>query len=860
MYGGRIMKTMKGILAAILCSGMMVSSFDFSMIRAEGMNTHGSGSVLAFTSDVHNKVNNIAADRLSSWINMVAGKYGRIDYMGFCGDMAAASAAEDDYWDYTQEVIDTVDEKGIRACYTTGNHEFKPGNYVLTSNPAKDHFTVNGKGGEGQDFFIYCLGTQNLDYGTNYYESDQAADLLNDLKYIGNDRVIIVLTHYPLHSYSSPSKTRRVKNADLVIDALNEVVSNGTADPSDDRTVVLLWGHNHTLSDPHYDNVYTPGNSLIFSTSENSKEILFYYASAGCMSDSEYSSGSANINGKGLVITIKDNQPDFAYYDASGNNVTEGINYPPAPVTVTGVSLDTAEAAVETGSTVRLNAAVAPDNASFKDVQWSSSDETVAAVTDNGVVKGLAAGNAVIRVTGAENEEVYAECTVTVKDPVKPVISTVTDTGNGIQITWNKVEEAAKYRLYRKTGSGSWAKLTDTTSTTYTDKNAETGMTYSYRLRCIDSEGTVCSKYSEEKSLKFMALPVISTVTNTGAGLQVTWNKVEGAAKYRLYRKTESGSWAKLTDTKSTTYTDNTVQTGTTYAYRLRCIDSEGAVCSKYSAAKSLKFMAVPVISKAANTADGVSLTWKKVTGAVRYRVYKKTGTGSWKKLTDTDTLTYTDKAVTSGTVYSYRLRALNSSGEVISSYSEVKNITFVTAPKLTDRVNVVSGIRITWTKVTGAAKYQVYRKSGSNSWTLIGTATKVSYTDKNVQNGVQYRYRVRSVVADNSVSVYSNAEYRTCVGRPAISGLTNSAVGKMTVKWSKIAKASGYQIQYSTSSAFASGNKTVLVTGETAVSKVIASLTKGKTYYVRVRAYRTVSGAKVWSAWSGTETVKIKK
>ena len=374
-----------------------------------------------------------------------------------------------------------------------------------------------------------------------------------------------------------------------------------------------------------------------------------------------------------------------------------------------------------------------------------------------------------------------------------------------------------------------------------------------------------CSRCGDTKTESIpvkdmISAPVISAVTNTGTGIKVTWNKVSGASKYRLYRKTESGSWTKLTDTASTAYTDKNVQTGTTYAYRLRCIDSEGILCSKYSAARSLKFLLVPQITKTVNAADSVQVTWTKVKGAVRYRVYKKTGTGSWKKLTDTDALTCTDTAVKSGTVYTYRIRGLSSSGTVITSYSDMKQITFVKAPKQTERVNVVDAIKVTWTKVDGAAKYQVFRKAKSGSWTMIGTTTKVTYTDKDVQNGIQYRYKIRSVAAGNSVSVYSNTEYRTCVARPKVSGLTNSAAGKMTVKWTKIAKADGYQIQYSTSSTFASGNKTVLVKDGTAVSKVIASLTKGKTYYVRVRAYRTVTQKSVWSAWSEKAKLAIKR
>lgn len=87
-----------------------------------------------------------------------------------------------------------------------------------------------------------------------------------------------------------------------------------------------------------------------------------------------------------------------------------------------------------------------------------------------------------------------------------------------------------------------------------------------------------------------------------------------------------------------------------------------------------------------------------------------------------------------------------------------------------------------------------------------------------------------------------------------------NASKGKITVAWSKLSYATGYEIQYSTSSSFASGNKTVNVAGASNVSKVISGLAKNKTYYVRIRTYKTIAGKKVYSAWSAKKSVKIGK
>ena len=81
------------------------------------------------------------------------------------------------------------------------------------------------------------------------------------------------------------------------------------------------------------------------------------------------------------------------------------------------------------------------------------------------------------------------------------------------------------------------------------------------------------------------------------------------------------------------------------------------------------------------------------------------------------------------------------------------------------------------------------------------------------------------------------------------------------TAKWKKQAtQTTGYQIQYSTNSKFASGNKTVTVKGNSTLNKTVNKLKAGTTYYVRVRTYKTVNGKNYYSKWSTAKTVKTKK
>jgi hypothetical protein len=169
---------------------------------------------------------------------------------------------------------------------------------------------------------------------------------------------------------------------------------------------------------------------------------------------------------------------------------------------------------------------------------------------------------------------------------------------------------------------------------------------------------------------------------------------------------------------------------------------------------------------------------------------------------------------------------------------------------------NQATGVKLTWKKITGVTGYKVYR--GSTLLKKITSASTVTYTDTKANtNGTKYTFKVVPYISTVYGTSKSVITYR--LSKPAISSATNSAAGKATVKWGKNTKATGYEIWYSTSKTF-STKKTATVTKNTTVSKTLTSLTKGKTYYIKIRSYKTVSGKKYYSAWSAVKTVKITK
>ena len=151
---------------------------------------------------------------------------------------------------------------------------------------------------------------------------------------------------------------------------------------------------------------------------------------------------SFSVNGKPISISDADKTksvPFRAPYDESctykfiatdkAGNVTEktvNVYYNDEVVSVTGVSLDESSITLDVGGNKTLTATVTPDNATNKKVRWSSDNEAVATVSEDGVVTAVAGGTAVI--TATTHDGLFtATCTVTVNAPdAAPSITTDT--------------------------------------------------------------------------------------------------------------------------------------------------------------------------------------------------------------------------------------------------------------------------------------------------------------------------------------------------------------------------------------------------------------------------------------------------
>ena len=258
--------------------------------------------------------------------------------------------------------------------------------------------------------------------------------------------------------------------------------------------------------------------------------------------------------------------------------------------------------------------------------------------------------------------------------PVAPTISKLDITTGGIKLSWNKIAGVYGYRLYYKPVSGGWKRFKDTTATSFTDSGVVPNKTETYTIRCIDKNGNTISGFNSTGwSKKYTPVaPTISKLDITTGGIKLSWNKIAGVYGYRLYYKTSSGGWKRFKDTTATSFTDSGVSPNRTETYTIRCIDKNGnTVSGFYSRGWSKKYTPVaPTITRLSNTSKGVSVTWNKIAGVYGYRLYRKYDGGSWTRVKDTTSTSFTDSGAKKGKKVTYTVRCIDRKGKTVSGFN----------------------------------------------------------------------------------------------------------------------------------------------------------------------------------------------
>jgi chitodextrinase len=448
--------------------------------------------------------------------------------------------------------------------------------------------------------------------------------------------------------------------------------------------------------------------------------------------------------------------------------------------------------------------------------------------------------------------------------------------GTGMTLGWTAATDnvaVTGYLVERCLGAGcsTFAQVGTTATTAFSDSGLTSGTSYSYRVQATDAAGNlgpysnVATATTPTLDTQPPAAPSNLTATAAGStGMTLGWTAATdnvAVTGYLVERCLGAGcsTFAQVGTTATTAFSDSGLTSGTSYSYRVRANDAAGNL-SPYSNVASVSTpdtqapTAPSNLTAVAAGGTGMTLGWTAATDNVAvtgYLVERCLGAGcsTFAQVGTTATTAFSDSGLTSGTSYSYRVRANDAAGN-LSTFSNVASASTpdTQAPTAPSNLTAVaaggSQVNLSWTAATdniGVTGYRVERCQGAacTGFVQIATPAGTSYSDPGLTGNTSYSYQVRAVDAAGNLSGYSNT---ASVTTPAVvSGL---------------AAAYGFNEGAGTTTADASGNAitgTLLNTTWTTSGKYSKALSfNGTTSYVDLgnpTALR-LTGSATWSAW----------
>lgn len=341
-------------------------------------------------------------------------------------------------------------------------------------------------------------------------------------------------------------------------------------------------------------------------------------------------------------------------------------------------------------------------------------------------------------------------------------IRSTSNTSTSNTITWNASKKAEGYEVYQWIGTNDSYKLIGTTtSTKFTNSKKSSGTMYRYKVRAFNNvdgqriEGAYSSEFTTCTLPANVSFSLCSTDVDS---ITLNWNKVSKATGYQVEMYT-NGTWKTLSTLSGTSYTVSDLSQNTAYRFRVRAIRNYNYI-NYYGGYTEKDITIRPAntpegLSSSANTSSSNTITWKSMNGVSGYSVYQWIGTtDSYRKLGDNAYPYYTNSGKSSGTMYTYRVKAYYVSDNVMQ-YSKPAQVVTCTLPaNVTVKTAKRSGSKISlaWNKVSKATGYEIYVKSG-RSWKKLATTSGKSYTAKNM-SGTK-TFKIRAYRKYNGVNYY---------------------------------------------------------------------------------------------------------
>ncbi|MCM1114799.1 MAG: fibronectin type III domain-containing protein [Clostridium sp.] len=470
--------------------------------------------------------------------------------------------------------------------------------------------------------------------------------------------------------------------------------------------------------------------------------------------------------------------------------------------------------------------------------------------------------------------------------------TTVMVNATQIRVYWNKVSNATGYQIYWAKDSGfkniiAKTNISSGSTTSYTGSNFTAGTTYYIKVRALKKSGstTTYGSWSDVRTAKYSSVTTPSSVSTSAkntTSVTLKWTKVSAATGYQLMLY-KNGVWEEAAWISSNTnsYKVTGLSAGKSYSFKVRAYITKNNV-RNYSGWKEYKVSTnssatpakVTVNTTVIPSTTQIKISWNKVSGATGYQIYWAKDSGFKNVIAKTSissgsTTSYTGKGFTKGNTYYIKIRALKKSGSkttygswsntITAKYTSVK-----TPSSISSSAKSTTSATLKWSKVSNATGYQlmIYK---NKAWVQAAwiSSNKTSYKVTGLTAGTQYSFKVRAYVTKNNVRNYStwkSCSVITSVATPTLSSLSSPKSTQIKASWKKASgSVTGYQLYWASDKKFSNVVAKTNISSSKTTSYTGKNFTKGKTYYVKVRAYKTINKKTYYSSWSAIKSIKCK-
>jgi fibronectin type 3 domain-containing protein len=367
---------------------------------------------------------------------------------------------------------------------------------------------------------------------------------------------------------------------------------------------------------------------------------------------------------------------------------------------------------------------------------------------------------------------------------------------------------------------------------------------------------------ADQTSPTAVGVPAAPTSLNAVAGVDgvsLDWAPVPGADTYNVYRGDTSGGEAATPiqiAVNANAFLDASADQGANYFYQVTAVNAAGesvfsSEASTAAPSGQQSFSPGPVVNAPVNLiasieSDGVGLQWDAVNGAVSYNIYRGSSLGTESTtpyISNLSSSSFIDTGLNPGALYVYTVAAVDGSGAVSATTSEVAALTPIPAPDAPAGLSAVAvnnGISLKWTASVNDVSYLLFRgttSGGEASHAIKRILTDNSYIDTTALPGQTYFYTIKAFNLSGASSASAEASATATVPAPAApASLSASAgVGQIQLTWPAVTGATTYNIYRGASNGGESS--TPYQTNFTGTVFIDAGVTGGTTYYYTVTA-----------------------